>query len=228
MTPILPPLNPLSATLVLTAIQSLDSLPADAFMSHQLLRREGLPGSGATTLVVPIVREGGAGQRTRAGAVAFRIWKRAALGARVQRCWLEWITVRALVPSLDTAALRRCLPVFMMFGDNAQELTADVRSRGFGLNQLVATIRTLPDHVRVACGEIKERGEHELEWLLMRPRHAIDPIGARRVVLEAVEASFARLPNNAILPSALRRLFRWMKDPGMVVIMTGEMGTTPA
>lgn len=45
---------------------------------------------------------------------------------------------------------------------------------------------------------------------------------------DAVEVIFAKLPNLAILPSALRLLFRWMKDRGTAVIMTGEMGTTPA
>ena len=228
MTPIFSPHNPPSATLVLTAIQDLEDVPAGAFTPHRLLLRDGVPGPGTTALAVPVVLKGRAGRRTRAVQEAFRIWRRAARGARVQRCWLEGITVRALVPSLDTAALRRCLPMFMIFGDNTQKLTENVRSLYFGLNQLVATNKTVPDHGRCDCGEIKDRGEHELEGRSMRRRHAIVSSGARRVVLEAFEAIFVELPNYVILPSALCRLFRWMKDRGTAVIMIGDLGTTPA
>ena len=54
--------------------------------------------------------------------------------------------------------------------------------------------------------------------------HAIDSIGARRVVLDTVEALFAGLPNHAILRAELRRLFRWLKDRGMTALITGEKG----
>ncbi len=40
-------------------------------------------------------------------------------------------------------------------------------------------------------------------------RPTIDTIGAKRVVLDTIEALFAGLPNQAILRSELRRMFRY-------------------
>jgi len=114
--------------------------------------------------------------------------------------------------------------VFMMFEENAQELTANVRSLGFDLDKLVAQREIVLDHVRIERSEIEETGEYDLEGLFIRLGHAIDSIGAKRVVLDTVEALFAGLPNHAILRAELRRLFRWLKDRGMTAVITGEKG----
>jgi circadian clock protein KaiC len=114
--------------------------------------------------------------------------------------------------------------VFMMFEENARELTDNVRSLGFDLDQLVAKKKILLDHVRIERSEIEETGEYDLEGLFIRLGYAIDSIGAKRVVLDTVEALFAGLPNHAILRAELRRLFRWLKDRGMTAIITGEKG----
>ena len=60
--------------------------------------------------------------------------------------------------------------------------------------------------------------------MFIRLGHAIDSIGAKRVVLDTVEALFAGLPNHAVLRAELRRLFGWLKDRGMTAIITGEKG----
>ncbi len=114
--------------------------------------------------------------------------------------------------------------VFMMFEENAQELTANVRSLGFDLDKLVAQKKILLDHVHIERSEIEETGEYDLEGLFIRLGHAIDTIGAKRVVLDTLEALFAGLPNHAILRAELRRLFRWLKDRGMTAVITGEKG----
>ncbi len=114
--------------------------------------------------------------------------------------------------------------VFMMFEENAAELTANVRSMGFDLVALTAQKLIALDHVHIERSEIEETGEYDLEGLFIRLGHAIDSIGAKRVVLDTVEALFAGLPNEAVLRSELRRLFRWLKDRGMTAIITGEKG----
>jgi circadian clock protein KaiC len=114
--------------------------------------------------------------------------------------------------------------VFMMFEENAAELTANVRSLGFDLDRLVKQKKIALDHVRVERSEIEETGEYDLEGLFIRLGHAIDSIGAKRVVLDTVEALFAGLGNHAILRAELRRLFRWLKDRGITAIITGEKG----
>jgi len=114
--------------------------------------------------------------------------------------------------------------VFMMFEESADELRANVRSLGFDLEKLVTDGRVRLEHVRIERSEIEETGEYDLEGLFIRLGHAIDTIGAKRVVLDTVEALFAGLPNHAILRAELRRLFRWLKDRGMTAMITGERG----
>ncbi len=114
--------------------------------------------------------------------------------------------------------------VFMMFEENAAELTANVRSLGFDLDQLVQQNKIVLHHVHIERSEIEETGEYDLEGLFIRLGHAIDSIGAKRVVLDTVEALFAGLPNHAILRAELRRLFRWLKNREMTAIITGEKG----
>jgi circadian clock protein KaiC len=80
------------------------------------------------------------------------------------------------------------------------------------------------DHVHIERSEIEETGEYDLEGLFIRLNHAIETIGAKRVVLDTIEALFAGLPNHGILRAELRRLFRWLKDKGMTAVITGERG----
>lgn len=114
--------------------------------------------------------------------------------------------------------------VFMMFEESAAELTANVRSLGFNLDRLVAEQKIVLDYVHIERSEIEETGEYDLEGLFIRLGHAIDTIGAKRVVLDTIEALFAGLPNHAILRAELRRLFRWLKDRGLTAVITGEKG----
>ena len=114
--------------------------------------------------------------------------------------------------------------VFMMFEENAAELTANVRSLGFDLEKLAAEKKIALDYVHIDRSEIEETGEYDLEGLFIRLGYAIDSIGAKRVVLDTVEALFAGLPNHAVLRAELRRLFSWLKDRGMTAIITGEKG----
>ena len=80
------------------------------------------------------------------------------------------------------------------------------------------------DFVRVERNEIEETGDYDLEGLFVRLGHAIDTIGAKRVVLDTIETLFSGLSNAAILRAELRRLFRWLKDKGVTAVITGERG----
>ncbi|WP_395747878.1 circadian clock protein KaiC [Prosthecobacter sp.] len=114
--------------------------------------------------------------------------------------------------------------VYMMFEENVAELTANVRSLGFDLDHLVQRKKIVLDHVYIERTEIEETGEYNLEGLFIRLGHAIDSIGAKRVVLDTLEALFSGLPNHAVLRAELRRLFRWLKDRGITAVITGERG----
>lgn len=115
--------------------------------------------------------------------------------------------------------------VFMMFEENSDELAANVHSLGFDLRKLAAEKKLILDHVQIERSQVEETGEYDLEGIFIRLDHAISSIGAKRVVLDTIEALFAGLPNHAILRAELRRLFRWLKDRGVTALITGEKGS---
>src|SRR5512140_1817906 len=114
--------------------------------------------------------------------------------------------------------------VFVAFEETEAELQANVASLGFDLAGLVRRKKIVLDHVYIERSEITETGEYDLEGLFVRLNLAIDSIGAKRVVLDTLEALFAGLPNEAILRAELRRLFRWLKEQGVTAIITAERG----
>jgi circadian clock protein KaiC len=114
--------------------------------------------------------------------------------------------------------------VLMTFEETAGDIKKNVASLGFNVAELIAKKKLVIDHVHVDRNEIEENGEYDLEGLFIRLGHAIDTIGAKRVVLDTIETLFAGLSNQAVLRSELRRLFGWLKERGMTTIITGERG----
>ena len=114
--------------------------------------------------------------------------------------------------------------VFVSFEETADELIANSASLGFSLPELCDANLLYIDYVRVERSEIEESGEYDLEGLFIRLSHAINSVGARRLVLDTIETLFSGLPNISILRAELRRLFRWIKDKNISTIVTGERG----
>ena len=114
--------------------------------------------------------------------------------------------------------------VFVAFEENAEELAQNVASLGFDLKKLTKQKKLIIDHVRVERSEIEETGDYDLDGLFIRLGHAIDSIGAKRVVLDTIEVLFSALSNQGILRAELQRLFRWLKDKGVSAVITAERG----
>jgi circadian clock protein KaiC len=114
--------------------------------------------------------------------------------------------------------------VFMSFEETQKDLSQNVRSLGFDLDKLISQKKLRIDHIQIEKSEIEETGEYDLEGLFIRLNHAIDSIGAKRVVLDTIESLFGGLDNATILRSELRRLFQWLKVKGVTAIITGERG----
>jgi circadian clock protein KaiC len=114
--------------------------------------------------------------------------------------------------------------VFMTFEETPEDLAKNFSSLGFDLPDMISRGLIATDHVKIERSELEETGEYDLEGLFIRLGSAIDSIGAKRVVLDTIEALFSGLSNTAILRAELRRLFHWLKDRGMTAIVTGESG----
>jgi len=114
--------------------------------------------------------------------------------------------------------------VLMSFEEPAEEMAKNVASLGFDLKDLVARKKLVMDYVHIEPAEIHETGSYDLEGLFVRLQHAVDSIGAKRVVLDTLEAIFSGFSNQGLLRAEIRRLFRWLRERGLTTIVTAERG----
>lgn len=114
--------------------------------------------------------------------------------------------------------------VFVAFEESATELTQNVASLGFDLPALIAGKKLLIDHVQFDSAAIAVAGTYNLDGLFIRLSHAIDVIGAKRLVLDSIDTLFSSLPDLNVVRQELRRLFNWFKSRGVTVLVTAERG----
>lgn len=114
--------------------------------------------------------------------------------------------------------------IFMSFEEKSFELTNNASSLGFDLEKLQKDKKLKLDYVHIDKSEIEETGEYDLEGLFIRIGHAIESIGAKRIVLDTIENLFLGLENQGLLRAELRRLFNWLKEKNVTAIITGEKG----
>src|SRR5476651_1250013 len=114
--------------------------------------------------------------------------------------------------------------VFMSFEETEDELYEDVASLSLDLQKLVLQRKILVEFVLLERRDLQDKGEFNLEGLFIRLEHAIDAIGAKRVVLDSIESLFAGVTDAGILRLEIKRLFRWLKEKQVTAIITGELG----
>lgn len=114
--------------------------------------------------------------------------------------------------------------VILAFEEKAEDLETNVASLGFNLKKLQKDGLLWIDHVHVDRSEIEETGMYDLDGLFIRLAHAIDTIGAKRIMLDTIENLFGSFDNENILRAELRRLFSWLKNKGITTIITAEKG----
>ena len=111
--------------------------------------------------------------------------------------------------------------VFMSFEETEEELYKDVAALNMDLQGLVAQKKILLEYVLLERRDIQE-SDFNLEGLLVRLEHAIDRVGAKRVVLDSIESLFAGISDTGVLRLEIKRLFRWLKEKKVTAIVTGE------
>jgi circadian clock protein KaiC len=114
--------------------------------------------------------------------------------------------------------------VFMSFEETEEDLAANFASLKLDLDKLIRDKMIWLEHLRLEWGGSEQSGEYDLEGLFIRIHHAIESIGARRIVLDTLESLFFALPNPLLLREKLCRLFHWLKMKGVTAIITAERG----
>ena len=112
----------------------------------------------------------------------------------------------------------------MSFEERPHDISDNVASLGYDLPGLIASKSWRSTRSKSSAVKTRKAASFDLEGLFVRLGHAIDSIGAKRVVLDTIENLFAGLSDATVLRSELRRLFTWLKEKGVTAIITGERG----
>lgn len=115
--------------------------------------------------------------------------------------------------------------VFITFEESMAEILANSASFGINTDELVSDGKLVIDHLDIDPYEVTETGRYDLTGLQLRIGHAIDSIGARRIVLDGVPALFYGFTDTSIVRNALSRLFIWLKSRGLTTVITAESHT---
>jgi circadian clock protein KaiC len=114
--------------------------------------------------------------------------------------------------------------VLMTFEESAAKVALNVRSLGFDLDELQRSGQLMVRAFQVDPSEIVPAGDFNFEPIFAILADAIEQVGAKRVVLDAIEVIFGAFGNDTIVRSELIRLVRWLDDQGVTVVLTGERG----
>lgn len=114
--------------------------------------------------------------------------------------------------------------VLVAFEETPQEMARNVASLGFDLKGLADRRKLFLEYVYVEPSEVEEAGEYDLEGLFVRLQNAVESVGAKRILLDTLEALFTGFKNMGILRAEIRRLFRWLKERGLTTVVTAERG----
>ena len=115
--------------------------------------------------------------------------------------------------------------VFISFEETEKELTANVASLGFNLDDLVKQKKLWLQHINTKPDGKELSGQYDLKALFIIIHNAIERIGAKRVVLDTLETLFSGLQlDSGALRAELRELLHWLKRKKITTIITAERG----
>lgn len=114
--------------------------------------------------------------------------------------------------------------LFMSFEEGTVELEENFRSMGFELTTLCEQKKLKMAPVELPRDETTEAGAFSLDPLLIRLKAGIEEIGAKRVVLDTMDALFSVFRDTRTLRHEVSRLLGWLRDAGVTAVITGERG----
>lgn len=113
--------------------------------------------------------------------------------------------------------------VFLSFGESAEEMRENSRSLGLDLAALEAAGTIVIDSARVDPADLRPSGEFTLDGVFVRLEQSIERIGAKHVVIDAVNVISQTIANPASMRADLRRLLNGLKRRGITTLVTVEV-----
>jgi circadian clock protein KaiC len=131
-------------------------------------------------------------------------------------------TVMAMEILVKGALLLKEPGIFMSFEESIEQIIVNMESLSFELRNLIKKKLLYIEHLNLDTNQFNETGSFDLEGLFMRLQYAIDKTGAKRVVLDSLDALFYGLNNNVLRPE-IKRLFGFLKEKKVTAIITAGL-----
>jgi circadian clock protein KaiC len=112
--------------------------------------------------------------------------------------------------------------VFIAFEEQTKDLSANVASIGFDLNELQKKNLIAVDSVRLDNTDPRQSGAFNLEGLFIRIGTLVEKIGAKRIAFDTLEVLLESIHDPSVARSELRRLFDWLRERDLTAIVTAE------
>ena len=112
--------------------------------------------------------------------------------------------------------------VFITFDEYTRELGQNVASLGFDLDALILNNSLMVKEIDLEEQGTIEVGEFDLEGLFAQIGLSIDRVEAKRVAIDGIETLFSYFTRESTIRRELMRLFRWLKQKEVTVVITGE------
>ena len=112
---------------------------------------------------------------------------------------------------------------FLSFDEQVEDLISDFTSCDFRMSQALADHRLRIEYIPAPDSRATQAGEFTLDALLVRLDRWTNEIGAKRLVLDSLDALFARFSDSLNLRHELSRVIQWTKQRGLTSIITSEL-----
>lgn len=114
--------------------------------------------------------------------------------------------------------------IFVAFEESKPDLKKNVTSLGWNLSDLETQKILALEAFETTPDDMIEAGSYDLEGLFVRLDAAIRQVGARRMVLDTVEALFGVFQDAHVVRTEFRRLLAWLKQRDITAVVTAERG----